>query len=523
MPLSPKSVRLQRSSSLLVFGLVVLLLVGLPIAAWFDLRALSERVLHQQVKEMNHLIDEMRNLYAREVVGRIMDSHVAIPTHEFRTTDNGIPIPSTFSVELGKLLSKDDDSINYRFISDYPFKNRGPHQMDEFERRALTDLRANPSKPVVNISGRFLDREIRFASPVRMGAACVACHNSHADSPKRDWKVGDVRGIQEIKINRPIAASIFEFKSMLGYLVVAGIIGAIFILMQYRQAAVIKGINRELTESNDFLSTLSVQIAKYLPPQIYKSIFASDRDVAVTTERKKLTIFFSDIKDFTASTERLQPEELTALLNEYLTEMSAIALRNGATVDKFIGDAILLFFGDPESKGVAEDARACVRTAIEMQQRLAELNVEWRRRGIERPFRARMGINTGYCNVGNFGSEHRMEYTIIGAEANLAAHLQYMAEPGAIVMSYETYALVRDVVRAHAMEPISMKGVSRTVIPYVIEGAVGEISQSARVISEQSTGVDLFLDLDVIDQQAVERTRRLLQQALTALDSKIHA
>jgi class 3 adenylate cyclase len=508
---------------MIVIALVVMLLVGLPIAAWIDLRALSERVLHQQVSDMSRIVDEMRDLYAREVVGRVMDSNAAIPTHQFRTTENGIPIPSTFSVELGKLLSRSDGTINYRFISDYPFKNREPHQLDAFERRALSELRANPTKPVVNIAGQFLDREIRYAGPVRMGAACVACHNKHPDSPKRDWKVGDVRGIQEITINRPIAATIFEFKSMLGYLLVAAIVGAIFILLQHRQAAVIRGVNRELTATNDFLSTLSVQIAKYLPPQIYKSIFASDRAVAVATERKKLTIFFSDIKDFTASTERLQPEELTALLNEYLTEMSAIALRNGATVDKFIGDAILLFFGDPESKGVAEDARACVRTAIEMQQRLAELNVEWRRRGIERPFRARMGINTGYCNVGNFGSEHRMEYTIIGAEANLAAHLQYMAEPGSIVMSYETYALVRDVVRAHAMEPITMKGISRTVVPYVIEGAVGELSQSPRVISEQSTGVDLFLDLDVIDQPAVERTRRLLQQALTALDSKIDA
>jgi adenylate cyclase len=523
MPLSPRPSQFQNASSLIVVVLVALLLIGLPVAAWLDLRALSERILNQQVSDMNHIIDEMRDLYGREVVGRIMDSHIAIPTHQFRTTENGIPIPSTFSLELGKLLSKDDDSISYRFISDYPFKNRAPHHMDDFERGALTALRANPTKPVVKVSGQFLDREIRFASPIRMGAACVACHNSHPESPKRNWKVGDVRGIQEIKINRPIAASIFDFKSMLSYLVLAAVIGAFFIFMHHRQAAKINGINRELTSTNDFLSALSVKIAKYLPPQIYKSIFAGDRDVTVTTERKKLTIFFSDIKDFTASTERLQPEELTGLLNEYLTEMSAIALRNGATVDKFIGDAILLFFGDPESKGAAEDARACVRTAIEMQQRLAELNVEWRRRGIERPFRARMGINTGYCNVGNFGSEHRMEYTIIGAEANLAAHLQYMAEPGAIVMSYETYALVRDVVRAHAMEPITMKGISRTVVPYVIEGAVGELSQSPRVISEQSTGVDLFLDLDVIEKPAVERTRRLLQQALSALDSKVDA
>ena len=79
--------------------------------------------------------------------------------------------------------------------------------------------------------------------------------------------------------------------------------------------------------------------------------------------------------------------------------------------------------------------------AVDMQRRLSELNAKWRAAGIEQPFRVRMGINTGFCNVGNFGSTDRMDYTIIGAEANLAARLQAIAEPGHIVVSYETYAL----------------------------------------------------------------------------------
>ncbi len=158
-----------------------------------------------------------------------------------------------------------------------------------------------------------------------------------------------------------------------------------------------------------FLAGISAKLARYLSPQIYASIFSGKRDVTIATERKKLTIFFSDIKDFTATTDRLQPEELAALLNEYLTEMSAIALKWGGTIDKFIGDAMVVFFGDPETKGVAEDAGAAVRMAVEMQSRLAELNVLWRSRGIEIPFRARMGINTGFVNVGNFGSIDRMD------------------------------------------------------------------------------------------------------------------
>jgi class 3 adenylate cyclase len=196
--------------------------------------------------------------------------------------------------------------------------------------------------------------------------------------------------------------------------------------------------------------------------------------------------------------------------------MSDIALQHGATIDKYIGDAMLLFFGDPDTKGEREDARACLEMAIEMQARLAELNNEWRRRGIEQPFRARMGINTGYCNVGNFGSEDRMDYTIIGAEANLAARLKSIAEPGGIVMSYETYALVRETVRAHPLEPITMKGISREVVPYAVD-----LQLRPLVISEQAAGVELFLDLDLIDPATAARTKRMLEKAVAVLDEKV--
>jgi adenylate cyclase len=357
-----------------------------------------------------------------------------------------------------------------------------------------------------------------MATPVIMGGACVSCHATHPDSPKRDWKVGDVRGIQVITVRQSINAGIFAFKYLLIYFAAAALLGGFFIWMQKRQASLVERLNRELTAANDFLAGISMKISKYLSPQIYKSIFSGQKDVTIATERKKLTIFFSDIKDFTATTERMQPEDLTALLNEYLTEMSSIALTHGGTVDKFIGDAILVFFGDPETKGVEEDARSCLRMAVDMQRRLVQLDSQWRARGIEVPFRARMGINTGYCNVGNFGSNDRMDYTIIGAEANLAARLQSIGEPGKIVLSYETYALVSDMVRARAMDPISMKGISREVVPYVIDEVAGEFANRPKVISERGKGLNLFLDLEVLDRGAVQNTRKVLQDALNALE-----
>ena len=119
-------------------------------------------------------------------------------------------------------------------------------------------------------------------------------------------------------------------------------------------------------EKARMLESLSTKLSKYLSPQVYSSIFSGQQNVAIEAKRKKLTIFFSDIVGFTSIADILESEELTALLNDYLTEMSRIAQEHGATIDKFIGDAILAFFGDPESNGPKEDAIACVRMAIAM-------------------------------------------------------------------------------------------------------------------------------------------------------------
>jgi adenylate cyclase len=180
----------------------------------------------------------------------------------------------------------------------------------------------------------------------------------------------------------------------------------------------------------------------------------------------------------------------------------------------------MAFFGDPETRGVEEDARACVRAAVEMQDRLTALNARWRHLGLEAPLQVRMGINTGYCNVGNFGSDDHMDYTVIGSEANLAARLQALADPGAIVMSYESYALVRNIVRARAVAPITVKGIARDVVPYVLEGLVTEPGDGTRVINSQTKGVDVFVDLEALDDSSAEQARAVLEEAITALDER---
>jgi class 3 adenylate cyclase len=511
----------HRGRTRVALALTTLLLLGLPVAVWLDLRNLTEVGLRRQAADLKSLITSIRDYYAANVVDHVLSAPGSVQvTHNYRDIPGAIPIPATLSLELGRTISEQQKNISYRFVSDYPFQNRAPHALDDFEQSALSKLRKDPDQLLTDVSNSILSDRVRLIAPITMGQACVSCHNTHPDSPKRDWKVGDVGGIQEVSVAQPISVNMFSFKYLLAYFASMAVAGGTFISMQRRQSALIRQMNSELETKNEFLASLSSKISRYLSPQIYNSIFSGRKNVAIQTERKKLTIFFSDIVDFTATTEQLQPEQIRRLLNEYFTEMSATALRHGGTIARFAGDAILIFFGDPETKGEREDAIDCLRMALDMQRDIAELNAKWRNEGVEYPFRVRMGVNTGFCDVGNFGSADRIDYTIIGAEVNLTARLQSIAEPGRIVMSYETYALVRHMVAAYSLPPITMKGIARKVVPYVVEGMLDGTGAKAAIFSEHLAGIDFYFDPTRVAAETSEHLRNVLQQAIAVLDER---
>ncbi|HVM54361.1 MAG TPA: PAS domain S-box protein [Acidimicrobiales bacterium] len=236
----------------------------------------------------------------------------------------------------------------------------------------------------------------------------------------------------------------------------------------------IEAANTELAEKNQQLEALSAKLAKYLSRQVYDSIFAGRTEVRVQSYRKLLTVFFSDIKGFTDLTDMMEAEALSDLLNEYLSEMSAIASAHGGTIDKFIGDGIMIFFGDPESHGSSEDAVACARMALAMRERVTTLREEWHLRGVQRPLHVRMGINTGYCTVGNFGSDERLDYTIVGGQVNVASRLEANAEDDQILISHQTWALVRDAMVCEPVGEIKVKGIAHPLLTYEILGAAPE-------------------------------------------------
>src|SRR6185437_15624358 len=179
---------------------------------------------------------------------------------------------------------------------------------------------------------------------------------------------------------------------------------------------------------------------------------------------------------------------------------------HGATIDKFIGDAVMLFFGDPETRGPKEDAIACVKMAIAMQQRMRDLQAEWRERGQEHVFQLRIGINTGFCTVGNFGNE-----------VNLAARLQSHADLGGILLAHETYAMVKDEVLTEETGTITVKGFSRPVRTHRVVGLFDKSTGQGRIIRHEQDGFLLIVDQKKLTLEGRADVARALQDAASRL------
>ncbi len=256
-------------------------------------------------------------------------------------------------------------------------------------------------------------------------------------------------------------------------------------------------LEEQLSAQVDSIERLRDRMKVYLSPQIYESITheiesesfnpSSQGDQKVerplSFNRKKLVIFFSDIVGFTALTDSIESEQLHEMLNAYLDRMAVTALKYGGTIDKFIGDAVMVFFGDPIFTDDATHAVSCVKMALEMQNQLLLLNDLWRRElGINQSMQIRVGINVGYCTVGDFGSKNRMDYTAIGGGVNIAARLESLAQPNEIFISSGVYMLVKDSVECKYVGDIQVKGVHHPV----------QVYQALKVKSPDNNTIDFF-------------------------------
>ncbi len=269
----------------------------------------------------------------------------------------------------------------------------------------------------------------------------------------------------------------------------------------------------ELEQEQIRLKMLNYQFSKYLSPNLREKI-EHDREVRLSTQRKRLVVFFSDIVGFSEIADRMDEAALTVLINNYLTEMSKIALEYGGTIDKFIGDAIMVFFGDPNTRGPKKDCLACVSMAFAMRKRAVELATRWKNEGLLETIQIRMGISTGFCTVGNFGTETRLDYTLLGSEVNLASRLETSAKPGEILISQSTHEMIKDVVYSESRGAVEVKGFKSPIEVYAAIDFRKNLGKKQNFMNFSTNGFSLVLDGEKVANYDRTKVLSALRSAL---------
>ena len=268
-----------------------------------------------------------------------------------------------------------------------------------------------------------------------------------------------------------------------------------------RQKGIVQAAKEEAEKQQQLLQKASDRLSKYLSPQICEQIF-SDVEFDTGTGRKKLTIFFSDIVNFTSITESMEAEELSGFLNFYLTNMCEIALKYGGTIDKFIGDSVMIFFGDPQSNGPEQDALACCNMGLEMLA-FVEKNEELFKEQFNFPekLEIRIGVHSGVCSVGNFGSDQRLDYTVIGRAVNVGARLEQAAPKNSMLFSNSTKSLLGDTFQVSDSIEVKAKGIDRPIIGYILTNQISKRS----LVTVYEEGISVKFDPSIIDKKEVDK------------------
>jgi len=215
-------------------------------------------------------------------------------------------------------------------------------------------------------------------------------------------------------------------------------------------------------KSRKFITSV---FGKYVSPVVIENLLKDPDKLNLGGEKRNITIFFSDIRGFTPISEKLKPEELVHLLNEYLTEMTSIILENQGVVDKYMGDAIMAFWGAPLDQ--PDHAELACKTSLEMMDKLKELQKKWKKEGVP-SFDIGRGLNSGDAIVGNMGSSSRFDYTAMGDSVNTASRLEGLNKnyKTNIIISENTYKLVKDRFNVKKLDSVTVKGKKKSITIY---------------------------------------------------------
>ena len=266
-----------------VLWLLLASLLLLPFVMLASMGGARVAQMKLQADEISTLASGIRSYYADNVIARLQAADgQAVYSENYRDVHGGIPIPATLSIEMGALFDNahSDGLTSYEFLSDSPFAKRLSHPLDAFEQNAIQAFRRDPRlKTYTQLKGNGLGRSsYRLATPVLMRSACVTCHNAHPDSPKRDWKVGDVRGIQEVTVRGIQAEGFGNLAGLFGYVGVLGLTSVAATTVFQRQSQKLSSLNRQLLDSSQRESSLSARLADQLQEL---SIFGSVVDDSI--------------------------------------------------------------------------------------------------------------------------------------------------------------------------------------------------------------------------------------------------
>ncbi|MGI0483995.1 adenylate/guanylate cyclase domain-containing protein [Pantanalinema rosaneae CENA516] len=447
--------------------LAILFVAGLA-GAMLNMSRLSSNLIHSQAVQSSALyaqaIKEARTLYSSRAVSRAKEVHGITVTPDYASIPGGIPLPATYLIELSKSISQQNPGMSVRLYSDYPFRWRqeegGPK--DDFEWAALKYLRQHPQDTYVRVENFQGRPALRYAEADRMQPSCVTCHNTHPESPKRDWQVGDVRGVLEI--SRPLDSFTEQTQSglretfiMLSGLLLLALMGIALVISRLRQTskelelrviertAQLRQSNQQLVEEQEKSDQLLLNI---LPESIANQLKQGQSSFAQGFA--EATVLFADLVNFTKLSERMPPTQLVSLLNEIFSQFDRLTETHGLEKIKTIGDAYMVVGGLPLPR--ADHAEAIANMAMDMQAEILRFNL---RRGHDCDIR--IGINTGPVVAGVIGTK-KFIYDLWGDTVNVASRMESHGIAGEIQVSASTYELLKHRYNFQPRGSIHIKG-----------------------------------------------------------------
>ena len=437
----------------ILLAVTILFCVGVGVAM-ANMYRLSSSLIESQALQNATLyaqaIKEARTLYSSDVLTPLNTAKVINFTHDYNPTKVTVPVPATFLIELGKNITKKNPEVSLRLYSDYPFpwRRKEGGVRDDFERQAITYLTKNPTQRFFRVDNFRGKPAFRYAEADILSSSCVNCHNTHRDSPKTDWKVGDVRGILEITqpldtITQNTQSELKNLFLLLVGLSLLGVTGLTLAISRLRQNA--KQLEQRVRERTAQLQETNVELLKeqeksdrlllnILPESIAARL--KDGQSCIADRFPEVTILFADIVGFTVLSAQRSPEELIEFLNEIFSSFDFLTEKYGLEKIKTIGDAYMVVGGLPNPS--TNHAESIAEMALDMQEELAKFNAK-HHAGIN----IRIGINTGPAIAGVIGTK-KFIYDLWGDAVNTASRMESHGISGAIQVTQSTYDILQN-------------------------------------------------------------------------------